>query len=178
MFARRHVRRNSKRMKVFETRFTEKQLSRWFASGLLASSVLLCAAVVLAQSTEHSNFAQAAPGGKTPAAPLSTPPAASPTAPPAVTPATEDPPPPRTPSEVSIDQQIAERVRVALAHDHLTQAQPIDIAVTRGIANLSGNVSTQAVAHRALAIARGTGGVTAVQDAMKVQETPAVERLR
>lgn len=166
-------------MKVFETRFTEKQLSRWFASGLIASSVLLCAAVVLAQSTERSNFAQAAPdGGKTPAAPLTPPPAASPTAPPAVTPATEDPPPPRTPSEVSIDQQIAERVRVALAHDHLTQAQPIDIAVTRGIANLSGNVSTQAVAHRALSIARGTGGVTAVQDAMKVEEAPAVERLR
>ncbi len=69
-------------------------------------------------------------------------------------------------------------VRIALANDHLTRAQPIDILVTRGIANLSGNVSTEAVAHRALSIARSTGGVTAVQDAMKVEETPAVQRLR
>ena len=41
------------RMKVFETRYTEKQLSRWFASALIAASVLLGAAVVLAQSAEH-----------------------------------------------------------------------------------------------------------------------------
>ncbi len=165
-------------MKTFQTRFTEKQLSRWFASGLVASSVLLCAAVVLAQSNERSTGAPAATDAKTPAAPLAAPHAASPTAPPALTPATEDPPQPRTAAEVSIDQQIAERVRVALANDHLTQAQPIDIAVTRGIANLSGNVSTQAVAHRALSIARSTGGVSAVQDAMKVEAAPAVERLR
>ncbi|RIK91616.1 MAG: hypothetical protein DCC72_10555 [Burkholderiales bacterium] len=166
-------------MKVFETRYTEKELSRWFASGLIASSVLLAAAVVLAQSTEHESLVQAAPdAGSTPSAPAALPKAASPTAPPSVTPATEDPPAPRSAVEVSMDQAIAERVRVALASDHITRAQPIDIAVTRGIANLSGNVPTEEVAHRALAIARATGGVTAVQDAMKVQEAPPVERLR
>lgn len=172
------------RMKVFETRYTEKQLSRWFASALIAASVLLGAAVVLAQSAEHQSaehesFAQAAPNAEgAPAAPATLPKAASPTAPPSVTPATDDPPAPRSAVEVSMDQAIAERVRVALANDHVTRAQPIDIAVTRGIANLSGNVPTEAVAHRALAIARATGGVTAVQDAMKVQEAPPVERLR
>lgn len=167
------------RMKVFETRYTEKELSRWFASGLVASSVLLGAAVVLAQSAEHESLAQATPDVESaPSAPAALPKAASPTAPPSVTPATDDPPAPRSAVEVSMDQAIAERVRVALASDHVTRAQPIDIAVTRGIANLSGNVPTEAVAHRALAIARATGGVTAVQDAMKVEEAPAVERLR
>lgn len=165
-------------MKVFETRYTEKQLSRWIASGLVASSVLLCAAVVLAQSAERERYAQAAPADGAPASSTVLPKAASPTAPASVTPTTEDPPAPRSPVEVSIDQSIAERVRVALANDHVTRAQPIDIAVTRGIANLSGNVTTEAVAHRALAIARATGGVTAVQDAMKVEEAPPVERLR
>lgn len=167
------------RMKVLETRYTEKQLSRWLASGLIASSVLLATAVVVAQSAERSSFVQAAPNTeRAPQAPAPIPKAASPTAPPSVTPATEDPPAPRSAVEVSIDQSIAERVRVALASDHLTRAQAIDIAVTRGIANLSGNVATAAVAHRALAIARSTGGVTAVQDAMKVEEMPPVERPR
>lgn len=167
-------------MKTFETRLTEKQLSRWLASGLIASSVLLCAAVVLAESADPVRFVvQNAQGAESPPeVPLPPTHPASPTAPPAVTPATEDPPAPRTPAEVAIDQAIAERVRVALANDHLTRAQPIDILVTRGIANLSGNVSTEAVAHRALSIARTTGGVIAVQDAMKVEETPAVQRLR
>lgn len=167
-------------MKIFETRCTEKQLSRWFASGLVASSVLLGAAVVLAQSQQRGSFAQAAPDVVPGAAqaPAALPGPASPTAPPSVTPSTDDPPAPRTAAEVSIDQAVAERVRAALARDHVTRAQPIDIAVTRGIANLSGNVSTEAVARRALAIARATGGVTAVQDAMKVEETPPVERLR
>lgn len=167
-------------MKTFETRLTEKQLSRWLASGLIASSVLLCAAVVLAESSDPARFVlQYAQGAETPPeVPLPPTHPASPTAPPAVTPATEDPPAPRTPSEVAIDQAIAERVRTALANDHLTRAQPIDILVTRGIANLSGNVSTEAIAHRALSIARATGGVIAVQDAMKVEETPEVQRLR
>ncbi|HEY0879640.1 MAG TPA: BON domain-containing protein [Zeimonas sp.] len=171
-------------MKAFQTQLTEKQLSRWFASGLIASSLLLCVAVVLAQSTQGfaqtaQRIAQATQGAEeTSAAPVTPSHPASPTAPPAVTPATEDPPAPRSPAEIAIDQAIAERVRVALANDHLTRAQTIDIAVTRGIANLSGRVSTEAVAHRALSIARATGGVTAVQDAMKVEATPAVERLR
>ncbi|MCO5101382.1 MAG: BON domain-containing protein [Burkholderiaceae bacterium] len=167
-------------MKVFETRLTEKQLSRWLASLLVASSVLLCAAVVLARSNDPASLVvQYAQGAENPPA-VSLPPTnpASPTAPPALTPATEDPPAPRTPAEVAIDQAIAERVRVALTNDHQTRAQPIDILVTRGIANLSGNVSTEAVAHRALSIARSTGGVRAVQDAMKVEDTPAVRRLR
>jgi len=167
-------------MKFFETRLTEKQLSRWLASLLVASSVLLCAAVVLAQSADPASFVvQYAQGAENPPE-VSLPPTnpASPTAPPALTPDTEDPPAPRTPAEVAIDQTIAERVRIALANDHQTRAQAIDILVTRGIANLSGNVSTEAVAHRALSIARSTGGVRAVQDAMKVEETPEVRRLR
>lgn len=166
-------------MKVLQTRFTEKQLSRWLASALVASSVLLCAAVVLAQSLDRAPRAQATPGGdRTPVVPLPTPHPAAPTAPPAVTPRTDDPPAPRTPSEIAIDQAIAERVRVALATDHATRSQPIDISVTRGIANLSGNVSDAAIAQRALSIARSTGGVTAVQDAMKVEEATASEASR
>lgn len=160
--------------KILHTRFTEKQLSRWLASAIVASSVLLCAAVVLAQSTDRVPLAQSTPGGDTPSVPLPTPHPAAPTAPPAVTPATDDPPAPRTASEIAIDQSIAERVRVALGNDHLTRSQPIDISVTRGIANLSGKVSNAAVAHRALSIARDTGGVSAVQDAMQVEETTAV----
>ncbi len=157
--------------KILHTRFTEKQLSRWLASALIASSVLLCAAVVLAQSADRALLAQATPGGDAPGAPHP----AAPTAPPAVTPSTDDPPAPRTASEIAIDQAIAERVRVALGADHLTRSQPIDIAVTRGIANLSGKVSNAAVAHRALSIARDTGGVSAVQDAMQVEETTAAD---
>jgi type IV secretory pathway VirB10-like protein len=164
-------------MKEFETRYTEKQLSRWLATALIASSVLLGAAVVLAQSvdrrspSEPATLVQAETAPSAPGeAPLPSTNPASPVAPPAVTPATDDPPAPRTSSEVATDQAIAERVRVALASDHLTRSQPIDITVTRGIANLSGSVSTEAVAHRALSIARGTGGVTAVQDAMKIEE--------
>ncbi len=168
-------------MKVPEIRITEKQLSRWLATALVASSILLGTAVVLAQSLDRGSQTQQAQqaqqtqeGEPVPVVPLPTPHPAAPTAPPAVTPSTEDPPAPRTPSEIAIDQAIAERVRDALATDHLTCSQPIDIAVTRGIANLSGKVSTTAVAQRALSIARDTGGVSAVQDAMKVEEAPAV----
>lgn len=157
-------------MKVFETRFTEKQLSRWLASALLASSVLLCAGLVLAQSSPRLDSVPSVPAS--PAHPAAT------TAPPSVTPESEDPPAPRTPAEIAADRAIAERVQHALAHDELTRSQPIDIEVTRGIANLSGNVATQAIAMRALSIARATGGVSAVQDAMKVDTQPAVQRLR
>lgn len=167
-------------MKVRETQFTEKQLSRWLATALVASSILLGTAVVLAQSLDRASHAQQTQhtqqtqeSDPVPVAPLPTPHPAAPTAPPALTPRTEDPPAPRTPTEIAIDLAIAERVRVALASDHLTRTQPIDIAVTRGIANLSGKVSNAAVAQRALSIARDTGGVTAVQDAMKVDEAPA-----
>lgn len=166
-------------MKVLEARFTEKQLSRWLATALVVSSILLGTAVVLAQSLDRLSQAQPVQeGDPVPAVPVPTPPPAAPTAPPALTPHTEDPPAPRTPSEIEIDQAIAERVRVALASDHLTRSQPIDIAVTRGIANLSGKVSNAAVAQRALSIARDTGGVTAVQDAMKVDEPTAIETAR
>lgn len=138
---------------------TQGQLSRWLALGLLASSALLCAAVVLAQSLER-------PREEVPASPSHP---AAPTAPPAFTPDTRPPPDPRTPVEIAKDATIAGRVKQALAEDHLTREQPIDIEVTRGITNLSGLVSTQAIAQRALSIARSTGGVTAVQDAMKVE---------
>lgn len=175
-------------MKVFETQYTEKQLSRWLASALIASSVLLATAVVLAQSIDRSRptwpdsarLVQVEPAPTDAPPGLSVPPAhpASPVAPPSVTPDTDDPPAPRTPAEISIDHAIAERVRVALASDHLTRTQPIDITVTRGITHLSGNVSTEEIAHRALSIARATGGVTAVQDAMKIDEAATPEESR
>lgn len=170
--------------RYFETRYTEKQLSRWFASALIASSVLLATAVVLAQTLDRPRSGadgallaqvEATPEGTPPGVPLPPVHPASPVAPPSVTPATDDPPAPRTPAEIAIDHAIAERVRVALASDHLTRTQPIDITVTRGITHLSGKVRTEEVAHRALSIARGTGGVTAVQDAMKIDEAAATE---
>lgn len=148
---------------------SDAQLSRWLACGLLASSVAL-GAVVSAQS-QPARPGAAPPATSDPPDPVDPSHPAAPTAPPAFTPDTRPPPEPRTPVEVAMDASIAERVRHALATDHITRLQPIDIEVTRGITNLSGSVTNAAVAQRALSIARATGGVTAVQDAMKVEET-------
>lgn len=149
-------------MKWYSTPPTEAQISRWLATALLASSILLGTAVVLAQSGSGAGDAPASPAD--PAHP------ASPTAPAAITPQTRPPADPRTAADIAMDMTIAERVRRALTEDQVTHSQPIAIEVTRGIANLSGTVKSRSIAARALSITRSVGGVGAVQDAMQVEE--------
>lgn len=164
---------------------TQSQLSRWLACGLLVSSAALSGAVLLLQSrsAQGGETQRGAPSERSsdPASPKSPAGAAnpaSPTAPAAITPDTRPPPEPRTAAEIESDASIARRVKQALASDALTGSESIDIEVTRGIVNLSGSVSGSEVAHRALSIARSTGGVTAVQDAMKVEGREEVRVLR
>lgn len=155
-------------MKWFATPPTEAQISRWLAIALLASSALLGAAMVVAQPEPRAADVPASPSD--PAHP------ASPTAPPSFTPQTRPAAEPRTQAEIALDTTVAQRVRRALADDHLTHSERIAIEVTRGIAHLSGTVKSPGVAARALSITRTVGGVAAVQDAMQVEESERFPR--
>lgn len=66
------------------------------------------------------------------------------------------------------DAQTAARVKTALVNDPDLGERTIEVRVVLGVVQLSGRVLTQAEADRAVAIARGVGGVVDVQAILQI----------
>jgi hyperosmotically inducible protein len=66
------------------------------------------------------------------------------------------------------DPTIATHVKIALLNDPQVGALRLDAHVSQGVVTLSGSVSTQADADRAVAVARKVGGVKDVRSELVV----------
>jgi hyperosmotically inducible protein len=67
------------------------------------------------------------------------------------------------------DSFITAKVKAALIEDPTTKATEINVETFKGIVQLSGFVSSQAAASRALELARGVGGVKGVTNDMRLK---------
>lgn len=67
------------------------------------------------------------------------------------------------------DTFITAKVKAALIEDPTTKATEINVETFKGIVQLSGFVSSQAAASRALELARGVGGVKGVTNDMRLK---------
>ena len=67
------------------------------------------------------------------------------------------------------DSVITGKVKAALIEDTLTKATEINVETFKGVVQLSGFVSSQAAANRAIELARGVGGVKAVTNDMRLK---------
>jgi hyperosmotically inducible protein len=70
------------------------------------------------------------------------------------------------------DAQTAARVKTALINDPELGVRAIEVTVVRGVARLSGRVGTQMELDRAVALARGVAGVTAVEPLLRIGADP------
>ena len=68
------------------------------------------------------------------------------------------------------DEGIGTKVKTNLTADETVKAAQVDVGVQKKIVTLSGTVDTPAIQQRAVAVARGTDGVTDVVDRMMVKE--------
>ncbi|MFO1465324.1 MAG: BON domain-containing protein [Steroidobacteraceae bacterium] len=75
------------------------------------------------------------------------------------------------PGEVIDDSVITTKVKAALVRDPATKARQIEVETFRGTVQLSGFVASGAERDRAAELARGTGGVHAVQNNLEVRST-------
>jgi hyperosmotically inducible protein len=76
------------------------------------------------------------------------------------------------------DAQLAAQVKTALVNDRDLGATTIEVSVARGVARLAGSVPTQMLADKAVTIARGVQGVSAVRSELRVgavESPPPVE---
>lgn len=67
------------------------------------------------------------------------------------------------------DSVITAKVKAALFEDPTTKATEIKVETFKGVVQLSGFVSSQASASRAVELARGIGGVTGVTNDMRLK---------
>ncbi len=67
------------------------------------------------------------------------------------------------------DSVITAKVKAALIEDPLTKAIEINVETFKGVVQLSGFVSSQAAANRAVELARNIGGVKAVTNEMRLK---------
>ncbi len=67
------------------------------------------------------------------------------------------------------DSVITGKVKAALVEDPTTKATEINVETFKGIVQLSGFVSSQAAANRAVDLARGVGGVKGVTNVMRLK---------
>jgi len=67
------------------------------------------------------------------------------------------------------DSVITGKVKAALVDDPLTKAIEINVETFKGVVQLSGFVSSQAAANRAVELARGVSGVTSVKNDMRLK---------
>ncbi len=67
------------------------------------------------------------------------------------------------------DQAITTRVRTALLNEPNLAARDIGVATVQHVVTLSGTVPTAAERDRAIAVARGAGGVSDVHSELRVQ---------
>ena len=67
------------------------------------------------------------------------------------------------------DSVITAKVKAAIFDDSTTKATEINVETFKGVVQLSGFVSSQAAANKAVEVARGVGGVKAVRNDMRVK---------
>lgn len=67
------------------------------------------------------------------------------------------------------DSVITGKVKAALVEDPTTKATEINVETFKGVVQLSGFVSSQAAANRAIELARGVSGVKGVTNDMRLK---------
>ena len=67
------------------------------------------------------------------------------------------------------DTVITTKVKAALIEDPMTKATEINVETFKGVVQLSGFVSSQAAANRAVELARGVAGVKSVKNDMRIK---------
>jgi hyperosmotically inducible protein len=67
------------------------------------------------------------------------------------------------------DTVITGKVKAALVEDPLTKAIEINVETFKGVVQLSGFVTSQAAANRAVELARGVAGVKSVKNDMRIK---------
>lgn len=67
------------------------------------------------------------------------------------------------------DTIITTKVKAAIFNDPLLKVAEINVETFKGIVQLSGFVSTQAAANRAVEVARSVGGVKSVKNDMRIK---------
>lgn len=67
------------------------------------------------------------------------------------------------------DSVITAKVKAALIDDPTTKATEINVETFKGVVQLSGFVSSQSAASRAVELARGTNGVKSVTNDMRLK---------
>lgn len=74
----------------------------------------------------------------------------------------------RTYQEARTDNHLAAAVNAALVRDKSLPALDIDVQARNGVVTLQGQVPNREVALRAVAVASGVPGVTAVHDQLRI----------
>jgi hyperosmotically inducible protein len=67
------------------------------------------------------------------------------------------------------DTVITTKVKAALIEDPMTKATEINVETFKGVVQLSGFVSSQAAANRAVELTRGVAGVKSVKNDMRIK---------
>ncbi|HSJ81143.1 MAG TPA: BON domain-containing protein [Thiobacillus sp.] len=67
------------------------------------------------------------------------------------------------------DTVITAKVKAALVEDTTTKATEINVETFKGVVQLSGFVTSQAAANRAVELARGVAGVKSVKNDMRIK---------
>ena len=81
----------------------------------------------------------------------------------------ESTPTTRSAAEATEDAAITGKVKSALALDSTVKALDINVDTFRNVVTLKGNVASQAVANKAVEIARGVSGVKSVVNKLSVK---------
>ncbi len=67
------------------------------------------------------------------------------------------------------DTVITAKVKAAIFDDPITKASEVNVETFKGVVQLSGFVSSQAAANRAIELARGVAGVKSVKNDMQLK---------
>ena len=67
------------------------------------------------------------------------------------------------------DTVITAKVKAVIFDDSLTKASEVNVETFKGVVQLSGFVSSQAAANRAVELARGVAGVKSVKNDMRIK---------
>ncbi len=67
------------------------------------------------------------------------------------------------------DTVITSKVKTAVFNEPMLKSAEINVETFKGVVQLSGFVSSQAAANKAVEVARGVGGVTSVKNDMRIK---------
>lgn len=77
------------------------------------------------------------------------------------------PPSPDT-AQYLADKDVTDKAKVAIYSDPLTKDSDITVSTVRGVVQLTGHVSSQAVMDKAVALARGVSGAFGVKNDLQI----------